>query len=374
MSSSSRSPRRRVAVLLGGPSSEHDVSIASGLQVLDALDPERWDALPVHLTRSGHWEVGRRPEPKSLTAAEDGSAPLSSAADGGPTSKAAALAEGLTALAAEGDVDVCFIALHGAVGEDGTIQALLELAGLPYTGSGILASALAMDKVTTKAVYRQHGVPVAADRIVRRQDLHPAGPSALADLAARIADELGLPCVVKPVIGGSSVATRVARDEASLAAAIEEALSVDERALIEDCLTGTELTCGVLGGGPHEAARALPVTEIVPAGEGFFDFHAKYTSGACEEITPARIDETLTARVQELSLAAHEALGCEGMSRTDFILKDGEPIALETNTIPGMTATSLLPQAAAQADLPFPRLIDALLESALLRARARGER
>ena len=303
MSPSSQPTRRRVAVLLGGPSSEHDVSIASGLQVLDALDPERWEALPVHLSRSGRWEVGRRPEPRSLAAAEDGSAPLPSAEDESRRapaedeslpSPAAALAAGLTALAGEGTIDACFIALHGAVGEDGTIQALLELAGLPYTGSGILASALAMDKVATKAVYRQHGVPVAADRVVRRRDVQEAGPSGLADLAAVVAAELGLPCVVKPVLGGSSVATRVAGDEASLAAAIEEALSVDERALIEDCLTGTELTCGVLGGGPHEAARALPVTEIVPAGEGFFDFHAKYTQGACEELTPARIDDALT--------------------------------------------------------------------------------
>jgi D-alanine-D-alanine ligase len=373
MSSSPAPPRRRVAVLLGGPSGEHDVSIASGLQVLDGLDARRWEAVPVHLTRDGRWQVGVRPEAKSLAAAEDGSAPPPAAARDSAGSALPHLAAGLTALAEHRRIDACFIALHGAVGEDGTIQALLELAGLPYTGSGVLASALAMDKVTTKAVYRQQGVPVARDRVVRRRDLSSIS-GGLAALAAGIAVEVGLPCVVKPVIGGSSVATRVASDEASLVSAIEEALGVDERALVETCLTGTELTCGVLGGGPHEAAQALPVTEIVPAGEGFFDFHAKYTQGACEEITPARIDEALTRRVQELALLSHEALGCEGLSRTDFILDQGEPVALETNTIPGMTATSLLPQAAAAAGLSFPLLLDRLLESALLRARAGGER
>jgi D-alanine-D-alanine ligase len=369
MSHSPSPPRCRVAVLLGGPSTEHDVSLASGLQVLDALDPARWEAVPVHLERDGRWRVGRRPDPRSLAAKEDGSAPSSDGALGpaGP----GALAEGLAALAEPPGVDVVFLALHGQVGEDGVIQGLLELAGLPYTGSGVLASALAMDKVKAKEVYRACRVPCARDAVVRRRDLSGGAREAL---ARRLAAEVGLPAVVKPVIGGSSVATRRVTDEATLAAAIEEALAVDERALVEECVEGVELTCGVLGGGPHEAAEALPVTEIAPLGGGFFDFHAKYTAGACEEITPARIDESATAEVQRLSLLAHEALGCEGLSRTDFILRDGVPVALETNTLPGMTATSLLPQAAAAAGLSFPQLVDRLLESALLRDRRRRGR
>lgn len=363
-SPSDSQPRLRVAVLLGGPSTEHDVSIASGLQVLEALDPSRWEAVPVLLERGGRWRVGERPAPPSLAAKEDGSAP--SAGEALAAAGPAALAEGLAALAERPGVDVVFLALHGAVGEDGVVQGLLELAGLPYTGSGVLASALAMDKVKAKEVYRAHGVPCARDAVVRRRDL-----AGLAALAAGLAAEVGLPAVVKPVIGGSSVATRRVTDEASLAAAIEEALAVDERALVEECLEGVELTCGVLGGGPHEKPQALPVTEIAPLGGGFFDFHAKYTAGACEEITPARIDEAATAEVQRLSLLAHEALGCEGLSRTDFILRGGVPVALETNTLPGMTATSLLPQAAAAAGLSFPELADRLLESALLRHRRR---
>ena len=368
MSHDPKTHRPRVAVLLGGPSTDHDVSIASGLQVLDALDPKRWEAVPVYLTLEGRWCVGRRPEARSLAAREDGSAPESRPGVAG----CGALAAGLGELADR--VDLVFLALHGAVGEDGTIQGVLELAGLPYTGSGVLASALAMDKVKAKEVYRAEGVPCARDAVVKRRDLAGAGAPRLEELACELAEGVGLPAVVKPVIGGSSVATRRVTEPGALAAALEEALAVDERALVEECVEGVELTCGVLGGGPHEPAQALPVTEIAPVDGGFFDFHAKYTAGACEEITPARIDEAATARVQELSLRAHEALGCEGLSRTDFILRDGEPIALETNTLPGMTATSLLPQAAAAAGLSFPALIDRLLESALRRERGRAAR
>ena len=176
MSQPSTPPRLRVAVFLGGPSSEHDVSCASGLQVLDALDPERWEPVPVHLTRDGAWQVGLRPQPPSLRAAADGSFQAQPAPTEG-SDRGRLLAQGLAALEERGPFDLVFLALHGAVGEDGTMQALLELAGLPYTGSGLLASALAMDKVKTKEVYRQHGVPVARDRVVRRRDLQGLDPS-----------------------------------------------------------------------------------------------------------------------------------------------------------------------------------------------------
>jgi D-alanine-D-alanine ligase len=350
--------RLRVAVLMGGPSSEHDVSISSGLQVLAALDAARYEGVPVYLRRDGEWEVGRPPERASLDASSDGSAP------GHRESRrsVAGLARGLSALA-ETRPDVAFLAMHGAFGEDGTIQGLLSMAGIPFTGSGVLASALAMDKLRAKEIFAAAQVPVAAHALATRADLVRDRDA----LLRRVLASPGLPCVVKPVASGSSVATHLVGTEAALLPAIEDALRVDERALVERRLRGTEVTCGVLGGGPHEEATALPLTEICPAGE-FFDFRAKYTKGASEDITPARVDAATTARVQQLALAAHAALGCEGMSRTDFIIENGLPHALETNTIPGMTPLSLLPQEAAAAGIAFPQLLDRLVRSALLRA------
>ena len=347
--------RLRVAVLLGGPSSEHDVSISSGLQVISALDASRYEVIPAYLRRDGSWDVGRAPQPASLDATPDGSAPRES---GVPPRALDGLARGLGDLAAC-KPDVAFLALHGAFGEDGTIQGLLSLAGLPFTGSGVLASALAMDKLRAKEIFAGANIPAARHAVVTRQD-RAAG-------LARAAQSPGVPCVVKPVSAGSSVATHLVDDPASLAAAVDDALSVDQRALVEARLVGTEVTCGVLGGGPFEEATALPLTEICPVG-AFFNFRAKYTKGCSEDITPARVEAAVSARVQELALAAHEALGCEGMSRTDFIIERGIPHVLETNTIPGMTPLSLLPQEAAAAGIAFPALLDRLIRSALLRA------
>ena len=369
----SEAPRKiRVAVLMGGQSSEHDVSISSGLQVLASLDRSRYEPIPVEIRRDGTWLIGEAPKARSLESDADGGAPRGIEGTGGSNSRSTPTAldhepAGIARLRGEQGADVVFIALHGACGEDGTVQGLLTLLGLPFTGSGVLASALAMDKVKAKEIYHHHDIPIARHAVITRRAFAKASErDALLDGVLR---DVGLPCVVKPVIGGSSVATHVAETKPSLLAAIEDALSVDARALVEERLVGPEVTCGVLGGGPHEDATALPVTEIVPAGGAFFDFRAKYTKGASEEITPARIDAATTRRVQELALAAHAALGCEGMSRTDFIIVNGVPHALETNTIPGMTPMSLLPQAAAAHGLTFSDLIDKLIASALLRSR-----
>lgn len=366
MSDSGAQPKIRVAVLMGGPSGEHDVSISSGLQVLAGLDPARYEAIPVEIRRDGSWLIGERPTARSLDSRADGDAPRQGATLATRREPEALGMERLRGGAGLAPVDVVFIALHGAGGEDGTIQGLLTILGLPFTGSGVLASALAMDKVKAKEVYQQHGIPIARQAVVTRREF--ARASGRETLLATLVTDVGLPCVVKPVLGGSSVATHVADSKESLLAALEDALSVDTRALVEQQLVGVEVTCGVLGGAPLEDALALPVTEIVPLGGSFFDFRAKYTKGASEEITPARIDEATTRRVQDLALAAHAALGCEGMSRTDFIIVGGVPHALETNTIPGLTPMSLLPQAAAAAGLSFPELLDRLIGSALLRA------
>lgn len=345
----------RVMVLMGGTSAEHDVSVCSGLNVLDALDPERYEGVPVYVARDGTWHFGHRPEQPSLELPASGPPARSARSPAAGLPPAGGTLERLREAAA----GVVFIALHGPGGEDGTVQGLLRLAGVPFTGPDVLASALAMDKVMTKRLLATVGIPVAAHRVVR------AGEAL--DVIT-LAGATGLPCVVKPVAGGSSFGTRIVREAGDLEAAVEAALEQDDRVLIEAHVAGTEVTCAVLGGGLRERAEALPVTEIVPGGESFFDFRAKYTAGACEEITPARLPPAVTGEVQRLAVLAHETLGCEGMSRTDFIVGPAGPCLLETNTVPGLTRTSLLPQGAAAAGLSFAALLDRLIRSALLRA------
>jgi len=349
-----------VAVLFGGTSTEHDVSVNTGLNVVDALDHERFRAVPVYIDRGGGWHFDFRPDPPSLERGQDGGAartaalpPASSSSDPYETFRA-------------GGIDVVFVALHGPGGEDGKVQGLLELAGVAYTGSSVLASALAMDKVRTKRFLEIEGIPVAPGVVVGRDGGTLPDPAQ----AREIAERVGLPCVVKPVRGGSSFGTAIVRDVTALGPALSAALAEDEEAIVESYLSGTELTCGVLGGGPHEEALALPLTEIVPVSDEFFDFRAKYTVGACNEITPARVEPEVVERIQRLSLRAHQALGCEGMSRSDYILTSDGPVLLEVNTIPGLTRTSLLPQGAAAAGIEFAPLIERLLRSAMRRFEA----
>jgi len=350
--------RITVAVLLGGESVEHDVSVCSGLNVLDALDPERFAGRPIYIDRGGEWHFGRRPAAPVLAGAPGETA--AAAAPSASSRTAQPPTEGTFERLRAPGLDVVFVALHGPGGEDGTVQGLLSLADVPYTGSGVLASALAMDKARTKRHLRGLGVPVPDDVLVR----HTQGDSA--SLSAAI-DRIGLPCVVKPVASGSSVGVYIVRHPTELAAALEAGAVEGEPLLVESYLEGVEVTCGVLGGG-REPAQPLPLTEIRPPDGQFFDFRAKYTTGGCREITPAEVEDQTAARVQELAVMAHEALGCEGMSRSDFILSTAGPMMLELNTIPGMTETSLLPQGAAAAGISFAALVERLIHSALLRA------
>ncbi len=350
--------RISVAVLLGGESAEHDVSVCSGLNVLDALDPARFDCHALYIDRSGEWHFDHRPVAPNLARAP-GETPPSEPRTRLSLQTMLPIGGAFERLRGP-DLDVVFVALHGPGGEDGTVQGMLSLAGVPYTGSGVLASALAMDKARTKRYLRAAGVPVPDDAVAcyGGDDTEP--------LQAAV-DRIGLPCVLKPVASGSSVGVHVARDSAELATALSADFGTDELVLVESYVGGVEVTCGVLGGG-REPAQALPLTEIRPQDSQFFDFRAKYTADACTEITPAEVDNEAATRVQELALIAHEALGCEGMSRSDFILSPCGPMMLELNTIPGLTETSLLPQGAAAAGIPFAALIERLIHSALLRA------
>lgn len=325
----------RIAVLRGGPSFEHDVSMRSGAQVLAAL-PES-ERLDVRIARDGVWHVGDDAQP-SLGAAID---------------------------ALRARAEVVFIALHGPFGEDGTVQGLLQTAGLAYVGSGVAASSLAMDKARAKLVYRARGLPTPDFRFVTRAASDAVVEATVADAA----EALGLPVVVKPTCNGSSYGVSFPEDRATLTEAVLGHVAKGDEVLIEAFVKGTELTCGVLEDAATGALTPLPVTEIVPTDKyAFFDYEAKYTPGATHEITPARIPDALRDEVQRLAVEAHVALGCRDMSRTDALVLDGAPLLLETNTVPGFTAQSLLPQAAAAAGLDFPALVKKLVDNARHRA------
>lgn len=302
-----------IALLSGGVSSERDVSLNSGEQVYEALDKSRYDII--------------RYDPKT----------------------------DLPKLVADaGKIDAALVILHGPYGEDGTVQGMLDLLDIPYQGAGVLGSALAMNKLAAKRMYEHAGLKIPPYCIVRR------GP--IPELGGCV-QHLGLPIVVKPVEGGSSIGMSLATSEKELHDAVEEAFQFDELVLLEKHLKGTEVTGGVLG---NDDPEAMPLIEIIPGeGHAFFNYKAKYVAGETEEICPARISDALTDEAQACAIKAHEALFCRGYSRTDMIIHQDDIYVLETNTIPGMTATSLFPQAAAKAGLDFTRLLDRLIALSL---------
>lgn len=301
----------RVAVLMGGRSAEREVSLNTGAQVAAALDEEGFEVVEI-----------------------DTGAP------------------GFIAELQDAGADVVFICLHGRFGEDGTVQGLLELLGLPYVGSGVLASALAMDKVMSKHFFVHAGLRTP-DYIALRRGT-PCDP-------ARIRAALGDKVVVKPASEGSSIGMTIVDDPDRLGAAIEEAFRHDDSVLVERFCAGVEVTVGVVG---NEAPECLPTLEIVPEHD-FYDYESKYVPGMSKHIIPARVSEEAAAECQRLARAAHVALGCRGMSRADTIVaEDGSVYLLEVNTIPGMTRTSLLPDAARAAGFEFPKLVRRLVELA----------
>jgi D-alanine-D-alanine ligase len=331
--------RVRVAVLLGGRSSEHEISLASARSVLDALDPERYDTVTVEIGRDGRWELG--------TGSDDGSVAETLPV---PTAKVPATL---------GEVDVVFPVLHGPFGEDGTVQGLLELAGVPYVGSGVLGSALAMDKDVFKAVMRDRGIPVTRN-ITLRQGQAPENP-------------FGYPVFVKPARLGSSVGISKVGSEDELAAAVELAFRHDEKVLVEEFVPGVEVECGVLGN--EEPLASLP-GEIVShgfRGADWYDFSAKYDEGGMDLVIPPRLPEETIERVQELAVRSFVAGECEGMARVDFFVRDdGEVLLNELNTIPGFTATSVYAKLFEESGIPYPELVDRLVQLALERHERRS--
>ena len=258
----------------------------------------------------------------------------------------------------EGEFDVAFLALHGRGGEDGTIQGFLETIGLPYTGSGILASASAINKSTAKEIYESAGLRVAPSTTIGSEDILDDQ-----DLSEILEFVGGVPCVVKPATEGSSLGMSIVRDAADLPKAIEDSLAVDDEALVEGFVEGTELTVAVMG---NEELHALPVIQIIATEDEFYNYHAKYAAGGSRHLCPAPLTQEQTQQAQDIALAAHAVLGCRGVSRSDMILDaDGQCWILETNTLPGMTGTSLVPDAARVAGMEFPQLCEKLIELAL---------
>ncbi len=253
--------------------------------------------------------------------------------------------------------DVAFLALHGKGGEDGTIQGFLETIGMPYTGSGILANAIAVNKPRAKEYYAAAGLRVAPSMAVGKNDVLDD-----ADMQ-EIVETVGIPCVVKPSTEGSSLGMTIVRDESGLREAIDTALAVDDEAMIEAFIEGEELTIGVLG---NDEPYALPIIQVVPNQDEFYNYHAKYAEGGSTHLCPAPVSAEITEDAQNMAVAAHSILGCRGISRSDFMLdSEGRCWILETNTLPGMTNTSLVPDAARVAGMEFPQLCEKLIEYAL---------
>ena len=352
--------RVRVAVLMGGRSSEHDVSLASARSVVEALDPARYETVAVEIGRDGHWEIG----PATRAALErDGVADVESLPV--PTSKVpATLAE----------VDVVFPVLHGPFGEDGTVQGFLDLADVPYVGAGVMASALCMDKDLFKSVLRDKGIPVTDSVTLRSKagaQAEPARPDSgvASDALNGFESPFGFPVFIKPARLGSSVGITKARSPEELRAGLDLAFRHDEKVLVEEFVDGVEVECSVLGN--LEPVASIP-GEIV-ANADWYDYSAKYDEGGMELIVPPRISPEASERVQELSVAAFRATECEGMARADcFVRADGEVLVNELNTIPGFTATSVYAKLFEASGVPYEELLEKLIALALERHERRS--
>jgi len=326
----------RVALIMGGRSAEREISLRTGQGIARALRSLGHEVMAVDAANG-----------RLLTPGDEARDALPAGGGEGPEGRS--LSPAVASAAAVNDADVVFLALHGGAGENGTIQALLELAGKPYTGSGVLASALAMNKAMAKRVFEREGIPTPPWALLHAGDDAVAAADAVG----------GYPLVVKPNEEGSTVGLSIVRAPDELTAAVELALRFGDEALVEAFIPGRELTVAVLGD------EALPIVEIVPRG-GFYDYEAKYTAGQSEYTCPADLPEDVGARIRDLGLRTSRALGCRGVVRADFRLRpDGEAFCLEVNTIPGMTPTSLVPMAAGARGISYDELVARMLELAV---------
>ena len=349
--------RLRVAVLAGGRSSEHDISLASARSVIEALDPSRYDVASIAIARDGHWQL----EPAEPTAgARPGPDPLTelSRPEPGPARTLPVPASTGT-LASLGDVDVVLPILHGPFGEDGTVQGLLELADVAYVGAGVAASALAMDKDLFKKVMRDSGIPVARHHAIRLGD--------------PVENPFGYPVFVKPARLGSSVGISKVHDEGELGPAVALARRHDEKVLVEEFVRGLEVECGVLGNRVPPPVASLPGTIDTLCHE-WYDFESKYADDGMRLVIPPELPQATIELVQQRSVDAFVASECEGLARVDFFVResDGEVVLNELNTMPGFTATSVYAKLFAASGIGYGALVDRLIELALERHERRS--
>ncbi len=367
MEASDRSSRVRVAVVFGGRSSEHAISCVSAGSILRNLDPERFDVIAIGITPEGSWVLtDGNPDALAITnrqlpsvTAESGTE-LALPADPGRSGQLVSLQHGAGEVLAS--VDVVFPVLHGPYGEDGTIQGLLELAGVPYVGAGVLASAAGMDKEFTKKLLAAEGLPVGAHVVLRpsRSTLHPEER-----------ERLGLPVFVKPARGGSSIGVSRVSSWDQLAAAVANARRHDPKVIVEAAISGRELECGVLEM-PDGTMEASTLGEIRVAGvrgreDSFYDFATKYLDDAAELDVPAKVDDEVADAMRQLAIRAFKAIDCQGLARVDFFLTDDGPVINEINTMPGFTTISMFPRMWAASGVDYPTLLATMVETALAR-------
>jgi D-alanine-D-alanine ligase len=341
----------RVGVIYGGRSGEHEVSVASAASIFKHIDAEKYEAVPIRIEKTGRWTLGGR-VPQALSAA---------AVLEGQRTEAPQTIEPSAAVAASG-IDVVFPVLHGPYGEDGTVQGLLELANVAYVGAGVLGSAAGMDKAVMKTLFAAGGLPIVPHLVALRHEWERNG----ADVTRRVRDHLRYPVFVKPANLGSSVGISKARSDAELTGAMELALQFDRKIVIEAAVPDArEIECAVLG---NDEPQASVPGEIIPSRE-FYDYEAKYLDEASELLIPAPLSAAETARIQQLAVDAFRAAEGAGMARVDFLIGrgTGEVFVNEVNTIPGFTTISMYPKLWEASGLPYPALIDRLIELALER-------
>lgn len=321
------SSKLKIAVVMGGPSSEHDISLETGKQILEYLDREKYDAIPVKISRENEWYVDDdKREIRQIVKS----------------------------------VDLVFNAMHGQFGEDGRLQALLDYFQVSYTGSGVTASALAFDKIRSRELFRFNKITVPASIIFHEEK--KTGKEVIKLIRAVFENP---PWVIKPARSGSSVGISIARDEKSLLEAFKLARKHDKEVLVEEYLSGREFTCGILENFDGEKLFAFPVVEIIPPDKyEFFDYEAKYNPET-QEIVPANIPDNLARNIQDIARKAHDVLGCKTYSRSDMITRDDTVYLLETNTLPGLTSASIFPKEAQAVGLTFSELLDKIIEGAI---------
>lgn len=332
---------------MGGRSSEHEVSLISGREVVNDLNTSKYNIFPIVISRRGD---------KWMLTSKDSLKLMNDPIKNRNVNKEVKLVKkeefnSLTAIQIK--PDVVFIAMHGPFGEDGTVQGMLEIAGIKYTGSGVLASALGMDKLMFRKIMEREKLPFPKYIALKRKD-------SLSDVKRSVGKP---PYFVKPNDQGSSVGVSIANNSVDLKKSLKIAWKYSNTALVDEYIKGIEITCGVLG---NDKPFALPLVEIIPKRSAFFDYESKYTESGSDEIVPARISNKLSKKVQSIAIRVHSVLGCRGFSRVDFILKNKvDPYILEINTIPGLTPMSLLPKAAKAYGLSYSKLLDKIISYAL---------